>query len=64
MARYYVYKKGGRIGRIAKIENGACPYGWDQGRWIPMPGLIKINFDITDYQEIGEAEAFELIAKK
>lgn len=59
---YYVYRKNGRIGRIAKITN-SCAYGYEDGRWVEMPGLIRIKFDDTDFEDISQKEAEELIAK-
>jgi hypothetical protein len=46
---------------VAKIEDGCCAYGWENGRWVSMPGLIKIRFEITDYEEISKEEAMRLI---
>ena len=58
---YYVYYCDGRPTRVAKIEDGSCAYGWENGRWVSMPGLIKIRFEITDYEEISKEEAMRLI---
>ena len=60
---YYVYRgDNGEIGRIAKFV-GAVPYGWDKekGEWVEMPRLIKIKFEITNYEEISKDEAERLI---
>lgn len=59
---YYVYRNNGRVGRIAKITSG-CAYGYEDGRWVAMPGLIKIQFDITDFEHISQKEAEKLIAE-
>ena len=65
MARYFVYRSDGIIGRIARY--GPPPgvfWGWGDGKWVEMPSLGKILFEITDYEEITEAEAEELIRQK
>ena len=59
---YYVYKEGDQIYRIAKISNGDA-YGYEGGEWISMPGLIKIQNEVTDYEEISEEEANKLIGE-
>lgn len=59
-ASFYVLRTGKKVHRIAKIENG-CAYGWEAGSWEYMPGLIKIQNSMTDYEEISEAEAKALI---
>ena len=59
--QYFVYRSHGRVGRVAKFVDGLYPYGWDKGKWVFMPGLIKIKFDITDYEEITKKEALKLI---
>ena len=53
---YYVYADEGVVHRIAKIENGSA-YAYEHGKWIPMSGLIDIQFEVTDFEEISEAEA-------
>ena len=61
---YYVYKsEDGFIGRVAKFVDN-IPYGWDNGKWIYMPGLIKIQFEVTDYYEISKEEAEQIIRDK
>ena len=60
---YYVnVSDDGVIGRIAKFD-GVIPYGYDEEKneWIEMPSLIKIKFDITDYEEITKEQAERLI---
>ena len=60
---YYVYvSDNGFIGRVAKFVDGH-PYGYDEdaGDWVFMPGLVKIKFDITDYEEITKEQAERLI---
>lgn len=65
MALYYVYKKNdGTNGRIAKQEPWGVYWGWENGEWVKMPGLIKISFEITNYESISEEEAEELIRNK
>ena len=58
--RYYVYKHDGKVTRIAKIgDDGA--YGWQDGKWVFMPGLRKIEWEITDYENISQEEAERLM---
>lgn len=60
---YYVnVNDDGVIGRIAKFD-GVIPYGYDEEKneWIEIPSLIKIKFDITDYEEITKEQAERLI---
>lgn len=58
---YYVYRKNdGSTGRIAKFADGLY-YGYEKGEWVSMPELIKIQEEITDYEEIDKAEAEKLI---
>ena len=64
MALYYVYKLDGKIGRIAKQEPWGVFWGWENGEWVKMPGLAKITWEITNYEEIDEAEAMRLIEQK
>lgn len=65
--RYYVYRRDdGSCGRLARIggkkgELGA--YGYQDGKWVDMPSLFKIENDITDYEDITEAEALEIMAE-
>ena len=58
--RYYVHKYDGKVTRIAKIgDDGA--YGWQDGKWVSMPGLHKIEWDITDFEDITQEAAERLI---
>jgi hypothetical protein len=62
---YYVYiSDDGTIGRVAKRGADRLYYGWDNGKWIEMPGLIKIEFDITNYREISKEEAERIIKEQ
>ena len=61
MALYYAYKYDGKVGRIAKQEPWGVFWGWENGEWVKMPSLMKITWDITDYECIGEEEAMQLI---
>lgn len=54
----------GEVRRIAKIVDNALAYGWQNGRWVQMSGLLKIQNDITDYEEISKAEAEKLMRMK
>ena len=61
---YYVYrKKDNSIGRIAKRAKDGKYYGYEKGTWIEMPGLKKIEFEVTDYEEISKEEAMRLTKK-
>lgn len=60
--RYYVLKDEERVARVAKISDG-LPYGYEGGEWVFMPGLAKIQYDDTDYEEISEEEANKLIGE-
>lgn len=61
MTRYYILRIGGEVRRLAKIVDRALAYGYEGGAWVYMPSLIKILFEITDYEEISEEEAREII---
>lgn len=62
--RYYVHKLDGKVTRLALIgtvkgEFGA--YGYVDGEWKLMPGLFKIEHEVTDYEDISEAEAKKIM---
>lgn len=63
--RYYVHKLDGKVTRLAMIgevngEYGA--YAYMDGKWAYMPGLFKIENDVTaDFDAISEAEAKEIM---
>ena len=60
---YYVEKKAdGKIADFVKIEDGVA-YAWNFKKkdWVESPSMIKIVFDMTEFDEIGEAEANEII---
>lgn len=61
MALYYAYKSDGYVGRIAKQDPWGVYWGWENGEWVKMPSLIKISYEITDYETISEEEAMRLI---
>lgn len=61
MVNYYVYRFNGEVRRLAKIEDNTNAFAYINGKWEPMQALIKIVFDITDYDEITEAEANEIM---
>ncbi len=65
MTVYYVnWGDDGTAGRIAKYDDGVF-YGWQDGQWVHMPSLAKIEWDVTaDYSEITEEEAMKLIGEK
>ena len=46
--RYYVHRMNGKINRIARLSNGSAD-GWENGQWVQMNGLVKIENEITDY---------------
>lgn len=54
--RYYVYKYNGKVTCIAKLGDDGV-YGWIGGKWVFVPGLRKIEWDITDYEDISQEEA-------
>lgn len=60
MESYFVLRVNGAVRRIAKIVDNSIAYGWENGKWTPMQGLIKITEDITDYEPISKAEAQRL----
>ena len=62
MTKYYIHKLGDRITRLAKIDSGSA-YGYENGRWVSMPGLVKIKFEVTDYEEISEEEAKKIMGE-
>lgn len=57
METYYVLRKNGEVRRIAKIVDNSLAYGFQDGKWVQMSGLLKIMNDVTDYKEISKAEA-------
>lgn len=59
---YYVYRRNGEVRRIAKISNGSA-YAYIKSEWVSMQGLIKIQHDITDFEEITKEEVEKLIAE-
>lgn len=61
--RYYVHKHDGKVTRLARLGNDGA-FGFEGGDWVEMPGLWKIEWDVTaDYEEISKEEADALIAK-
>lgn len=60
---YYVYRRDGEVRRIAKLV-GSSAFGYVDGEWVPMQGLIRIRYDDTDFEEISEEEANNLIGEK
>ena len=59
--KYYILKLNNEIKRLAKIEDGALAYGYEGGKWVSMPSLLKIQNDITDFEDISEDEANKII---
>ena len=60
--RYYVHKYEGKVTRIARLGSDGA-FGWDGFRWVEIPGLWKIEWDVTaDYDSITKDEAERLIA--
>lgn len=57
--RYYALESEGKVTRVARL-GAAGAYGWEDGKWVSMPGLWKIENDITDYKQISEEEAKKL----
>lgn len=65
MEDYYVLRRNGIDGRLAKIVDGAFAYGWENGEWVEMQGLIKIRFDGSeDFVEISKEEAEKIIESR
>ena len=62
MKNYYVFRFNGEVRRIARITDNWDACGWENGKWVSMPGLLKIEHDITDYEDITEEEAMKLVA--
>ncbi len=61
---YYVYRyEKGDTGNIVKKEDGLY-YLYKDGKWLEFPELIKIEFEITNYEEITKDEALALIKKQ
>lgn len=64
METYYVLRKNGEVRRIAKIVDNSLAYGFQDGKWVQMSGLLKIMNDVTDYKEISKAEAEKFMRLK
>ena len=62
---YYVYYNDydGTIGNIVKRENHSY-YIYEDGNWEVKNYLIKIEFEVTEYEEVSEEEAFKLIEER
>lgn len=60
---YYVRDWGNGIKSFAKIV-GVDAYSYDKEKkeWVPNQDMIKIQFDMTDYDEISKDE-FEKMVK-
>ena len=62
---YYVYVSSrGKLGRVAKRTEGKKYYGWDNGKWILMPQLRSMEYDITNFEEITKEEAYRIIKEE
>lgn len=60
---YYVRDLGNGIKTFAKIVGvDAYSYDFDKKEWYPNQDMIKIQFDMTDYDEISKDE-FEKMVK-
>jgi hypothetical protein len=59
--RYYVLRQSGEVRRLAKIVDNSRAYGYEGGAWVDMSNLLRILYEITDYEEISEAEARAII---
>lgn len=65
--RYYacVTERDGKIYRVARLgrtDGGFVTDGWEKDHWEDMPGLIKIEHDITDFYAITKEEADAICA--
>ena len=58
---YYVYRRAGEVRRLARIVGGYLAYAYEGGGWIERASLIRIIYELTEYEEISEAEALALI---
>ena len=59
---YFVRDWGDGTKTFAKIEGvSAYSYDFNKKEWIPNQGMMKIVFDITDYDEISKEKAYEYI---
>ena len=63
---YYVYRnEDGSTGRLAMfgyVDGKYGPHGYVPGKgWEFMPGLGKILWEVTSYEEISEAEAKKIM---
>ncbi len=61
---YYIYKNDdGTFGRVVKFENYTF-YGFEDGKWIEMPDLVRIFFEVTNFEEISKEEAEKAIEEE
>lgn len=59
---YYVCKDGDYLCSLAVISDKGS-YAYKNGEWVFTPGLAKIQHEDTDYEEISEAEAKEIMGE-
>ena len=61
---YYIYRNDdGTTGRIAKFSN-CLFYSFDDGVWVENANLIRIFFEITNFEEISKEEAEKIIKEE
>lgn len=59
---YYVRDLGNGIKTFAKIDGvDAYSYDFDKKEWYANQDMIKIQFDMTDYDEISKEEMEKLL---
>ncbi len=62
---YYVRDWGNGVKTLAKIVGvDAYSYDFDKKEWYANQDMIKIQFDMTDYDEISKEEAERIIAER
>ncbi len=63
--KYYTCKrKDGTVSRVAKRTEGKKYYGLVNGKWILMPQLRMMEYDITAFDEISNEEAYRIIKEE
>lgn len=63
--KYYVYvSSNGELGRAAKRTSDGKYYGWEKGEWVEMPNLKRMEFDITNFEEITKKQLEGIIKSK
>jgi hypothetical protein len=59
---YYVLRaESGEVLQLVRFQDRLA-YVYEGGEWVFSPHYIKIGFEVTDYEEVSEAEAMAIIA--